>query len=128
MKKTLTAASFMAIFFLLTPMAFAGASTQTLGEVRVTLTVAGVPTANGDFIFDTSPNVSMAIATSNVAYAITVTNTLTKQDVGYEYGTNNTATGYAQRQKTVDPGVAVPAPADETEAFAGWDWMGGSGG
>ena len=128
MKKTLTVVSFIALLLLLTPMAFAGTSTQTLGEVRVTLTTGNVPTANGDFTFDTSPNVSMVIITSDVAYAITCTNILTNTSVGYEYGTNNLSTGYAMRAKTVDAGVAVPAPADESETFAAWDWMGGSGG
>lgn len=126
MKMTLKTVCFIAIFFLAMPMAFAETSTQTLPNVRLEIPTTNVPTAGGNpFTFDTSPNVSMEIVTSGVAYAITCTNTLTNTEVGNEYGTNHSATGYAQRQKTVAAGEMVPAPASELETFAGWTWMGG---
>ena len=128
MKKTLSLVSLFIILLVAAPMAFAGASSQTLPDVTVTLTVANVPSTTDPFEFDSSPNVGVTIFTSATAYSITTANTLTgaNLDNGLEFGTLSTATGYAQRAKTTNAGVG-PAAAAADNALPGgdWAWMGG---
>lgn len=126
MKKMLSAICFIAIFFIAVPVVFAGASTQTLPNVRVTITAANVPTATSSFTFDTSPNVSMVIFTSDTAYAIMSANILCNTTVGFEYATLSTSTGYAQKQKASAAGAALSALSAVTMPSGTWTWMGGS--
>jgi hypothetical protein len=131
MKKILSLISLFIILLVAAPMAFAGASSQTLPDVTVTVTTDNVAAATEDFTFDSSPNVGVTIFTTATAYSITTANTLTGLNLenGLEFGTLSTATGYAQRTKTTDAGVGPEAAAaDNALPGSDWAWMGGGGG
>ena len=128
MKKSIVAISCMAFMFLFSSAVLATTNANNGTGGTLTVTVNNVAATNTNFTFDSSPNVGIAVSTSDTAYAITTANTLTGADNnnGQEYGTLSTASGYAQRDKTTNAGVA-PAPTTSETALPGdnWAWMGG---
>ncbi|WP_456387856.1 hypothetical protein [Desulfolithobacter sp.] len=111
-------------------LVFAAAEELTTSSTTVTNTngVNGGP----DLTFTPSPNVSLQAYTTTTAYALTATNILTDANNGMVFGTLNSSSGYAQRQKTDTDVTAEKAPAPTsatalpTDADADWTWMGGS--
>ena len=102
----------------------ASSQASTTDGGKVTLGAVGT-----QLTYDPSPSVLMSVKASTSAYAIMATNAVTDKTNGKEYGTVSTATGYAQRTKTVDAATAVPVPKDETTlptTNGAWTWMGGS--
>lgn len=130
MKKILkSAVCVMAVLALAVPMAFAGSfSNDAVGDdVTVTITTSGVPTASGDFTYNSSPSVSVVGFTDSYDYVIWTMNILPSTETGYEYATVAAATGYASQQKTLDPGTNLTAPSALGLPSGSWTWVGGSG-
>jgi hypothetical protein len=91
--------------------------------------VVTLGTAPNQLTYNPSPSVSMAVAAAANAYAIQSTNLVTDTTNGMDYGTLNTATGFAQMTKTEAATVAVTPPTSSAAlSGTGWVWMGGSGG
>ena len=131
MKKTFIAICCIAFMFAFSSTVLATDSEQTKPGDPVTIAVTGVDGAN-TFTFSPSPRVGVEVKTSASAYALTSANSLTNQTNGMEYGTYNTATGYALKAKTTDAGTAdgcgPTAPTDE-DTLGGtgtWNWQGAS--
>ncbi|PXF58667.1 MAG: hypothetical protein C4B58_05855 [Deltaproteobacteria bacterium] len=132
MKKTFIAMCCIAFMFVFSSTVLATTtSTQSSPGEQVSISVTNVSGATS-FTFDPSPRVGIRVATSESAYAITAANSLTGTDNGMEYGTYNTATGYALKAKTTAAGTEAAngptAPTDEdTLGGSGtWNWQGAS--
>lgn len=119
MKKTL---SVLGIFILCTGVSATSFASSNNNGKGGTLTVDGGTVAGTpDLVFESSPNVSIAIETSATAYAVMTTNVLTNQDNGMEFGSLSTDTGYSQRVKTIAEDTAITGPTDEaTLEGTGW--------
>ncbi len=95
----------------------------------VTIPTTNVPSASNSFTYSPSPNVGMNILSSATAYSIMAANSVTNTTNGMEYGTLNTATGYAQGTKTTLAGKG-PSTTGQTSTTLStdvtWGWMGGS--
>ena len=129
MKKTIVAICCIAFMFSFSSAVFALTNTTngTGGTLTIDLTGGSVPGTTTNFTFDSSPNVGIAVSTTDHDYAITTANSVTGTDNGQEYGTKSTATGYAQRDKTTAKGTGPVATTSATDLPTGtWNWQGGS--
>jgi predicted GNAT superfamily acetyltransferase len=129
MKKTFIAICCIAFILSFSSAAFAADSAQTTPGDQITITTTATGLSN--FAFSPSPRVGVEIKTSASAYALTSANSLTSATNGMEYGTKNTAVGYALKTKTTAAGALTAngptEPTDETTlGGTGWIWQGAS--
>ncbi len=127
MKKKFIACFCLCFLIGISESAFAAAGDSSQASTTAGGRVTVGETAGTQLTFDPSPSVLIAVKATTSAYAMKTANAVTDTSNGKEYGTLSSATGYAQRTKSVAAATAIVAPTSAT-ALGGttWTWLGGS--